>query len=346
MKINIRYSTIPMMLEICRKLKEGRFERAELEELLEHDDYRVEMERYNSSTSGFTKEEYLDFFENFFTLKEEDINNRILKVRYGQMKSFFDNLEYYEENYKKFHNVNEDNVKKALEYTHYGLPEKFMFKELDIIYSIGLGASGGWFHKHYSHYDVVQFLEGFNVSKIENIIAHEAHHIGLSKLFAELDMENITPEEYLYLFLSGEGLAVKYCNNGEGVLTRRIYDNEESNLGLHEESWTFLKEDFDNTFKQFKSQINMIRNNQIKDITELNKYLGEYWTSLHTPEQGKDEVPRLMHSRNYFFGCDVWGLIHDVYGREKVFELLENLKQFSAVFNSALEKIGREDLKI
>ncbi|MCM1991524.1 endo-beta-N-acetylglucosaminidase [Oceanirhabdus seepicola] len=115
---------------------------------------------------------------------------------------------------------------------------------------------------------------------------------------------------------------------------------------MDEESWRFLKDDFDNTFKEFKSQITKIRNNEIKDINELNKYFVEYWWGLHTPEQSKDEAPKLQNSRNYFFGCDVWGLIHDVYGREKVFELLGDLKQFPTVFNSALEKVGREDLKI
>jgi hypothetical protein len=48
----------------------------------------------------------------------------------------------------------------------------------------------------------------------------------------------------------------------------------------------------------------------------------------------------------YHFGADVWGIIHDTYGREKVFELLRNPSQFFKYYNEALLKINRKDLCI
>ncbi|WP_315675749.1 hypothetical protein [Clostridium sp. 19966] len=36
----------------------------------------------------------------------------------------------------------------------------------------------------------------------------------------------------------------------------------------------------------------------------------------------------------------------DVYGKEKVFDTLKNLNQFSEVINSAFKEIGREDLML
>jgi hypothetical protein len=348
MEINIRYSTIPKMLEVCKKHKEGKLYRIELEELLEHEDYKVEFDRYNTEggpRGGFSKEEYVDFFMDFFTLDEDKIENERLKMRYEQLKYLFDNLEFYEENFKKVHSIDKNHVLKALEYTYFGLPSEVRFERLDIIFSIGLGNSGGWFYKHFSHYDLVHFLKEFDVNTIVNTMAHECHHIGYMKLSSGMDFDKLTPEEYLYFFLAGEGLAVKYCNNAEGVLTKSIY-NSEVNIGLNSDTWKYLKGDFENTFKEFKAQIYKIRNNEIRTIDDLSAYINEYWMNLYTPEQDKSEVPKLSHSRNYFMGCDVWGLIHDVFGAEKVFEVLTDLKQFPIAFNSALEKIGRIDLCI
>lgn len=348
MQINIRYSTIPKMLELCKRHKEGRLNKFELEELLEHEDYKVEFDRYNNEggpRGGFSKEEYVDFFMNFFTLNQEDIKNQRLKMRYDQLKYLFDNLSFYEENYKKVHSITKEHVLKGLECTYYGLPDEIRFERLDIIFSIGLGNSGGWFYKCFSHYDIVQFLKDFDVDTIVNTIAHECHHIGYMKLCSIIDCDNLSPEEYLYFFLAGEGLAVKYCNNGEGILTKKIY-NSQVNIGLDTYTWSYLKNDFEDTFTEFKMQINKIRNGEIKNIDDLSSYISEYWMSLYTKEQLNTELPKLKHSRNYFFGCDVWGLIHDVYGNEKVFETLTDLKQFPYIFNSALEKVGRTDLLI
>jgi hypothetical protein len=176
-------------------------------------------------------------------------------------------------------------------------------------------------------------------------IAHECHHIGFNKFFETIDTDTITPEEYLYVFLSGEGLAIKYCNNGDGTLTKKIF-NEEAFADLDEYTIAYLKNDFKEIYKNFKKQIEMCRKREIKTLENLSVYLQDYWMTLHTPSQDKNEVPRLYQSRNYTFGCEIWGLIHDVYGKWKVFELLKNPKDFPAALNSALEKIGRADLKI
>ncbi|WP_069650094.1 DUF5700 domain-containing putative Zn-dependent protease [Caloranaerobacter ferrireducens] len=347
MEISISYETVPKMFEICKKLKVGKLEREELEEILAHDDYQIELDRYNKEASEkgkFSKEDFIYFFMNIFSLRECDIKQGLLKARYSHLRNLLDNVEFYEKKFQEIKTITEEDVLSALEYTNKGLPEDVRFDKLNFIFSIGLGPSGGWFYKNYSHFDIIQFSE-LGKDIILNGIAHECHHIGFNKMFEDLDITKITPEEYLYLFLAGEGLAIKYCNNGEGVLTKRIY-KDEANIGLDKFTWDYLTNDFNNIFDNFKSQINKIRNKEIKDINELNEYISKYWMNRHTDEQNENEVPKLKHSRNYSFGNDIWGLIHDVYGSQKVFETLRNLKQFPKVFNSALEKIGRTDLSI
>jgi len=334
------------MLEICYSHKQGKLKKEDLEEMLNHKDYRIELERYNNAAGPngkFSKDEYIEYFTNFFSLEESDIKSRMLKARYSKLKYFFNNLKAYEEKLVSLMKITEKDIIQALEYTHRGLPEDIRFEELNLIFSIGLGASGGWFYENYAHFDIVKFLD--EIDSIPTVIAHECHHIGLNKMFSDIDINKIKPEEFLYLFLSGEGLAVKYCNNGEGILTKKIY-NQEPNIGLDKYTWDYLTDDFSNMFRNFKLQVEKIRKEEIKDLNDLNQYIAEYWMNLHTEEQDKNEVPKLKHSRNYFFGNELWGLIHDVYGREKVFDTLKNLSQFPIVYNSALEKIGRSDLYI
>lgn len=347
MEISVRNSTLPKMLEICKKHKRSELHKEELEEILEHDDYKVEFDRYNSGDNprgGFSKEEYVEFFMNLFSLDVNEIKNERLKLRYKDLKYFFDHLDYYEAQVKRLNEITEKQILEALKYTFKGLPESIKFERLDFIFSVGLGNSGGWFHKSYSHYDIVHYLKAFDLDIIMHTIAHEIHHVGFLKFIETLKIEeNLTPEENLFLFLAFEGLAVKYCNNGEGNLTSRIYKNEVPNIGLDKLTWNYLNSDFDNIFNNFKTQVKKLISKETADVNQL---ISDYWLSLHSSEQDKSELPKLKHSRNYSLGNNLWGLIHDVYGKEKVFETIQDLSKFTEVLNPALERIGRKDLNI
>lgn len=49
-----------------------------------------------------------------------------------------------------------------------------------------------------------------------------------------------------------------------------------------------------------------------------------------------------MQSRDYSFGNDIWGVIHDVFGKDKVYEVFRNPDIFLEVYNDAVIKIGKE----
>jgi hypothetical protein len=349
MKVNVRYGTVLRMFELCKKHKKGEMDRSELEEILNHEDYLVEFERYNSPglpMCVITREEFIEYFMNLLRIDVNDIKNQRLKMNHEYYRHFFDNLEYYEEEFNKLvPMLSREIFYEWLQYTIDGLPEEITFDELEFLFTISIGNSFGWPHKHYIHFDIIKFFKVFDKEAFRNFIGHEVHHIGLNKFFDLIDDSKISPEEYLYLFLAFEGLAVKYCNNGQGVLTRSIYP-EQSNIGMDKFSWDYFHGEFDEMFENFKSQIYSIRENKIKGMEELQPILSKYWLDLYTKEQDRNEVPKLKHSKNYYFGCDIWGLIHDVYGKEMVYDTLKDLKKFPEVFNASLKKIGRDDLCI
>ena len=185
-----------------------------------------------------------------------------------------------------------------------------------------------------------------NLAVFKAFIGHEIHHIGLGSYLDKIYSKGITLEEYFYLFFSFEGLAVKYCNNGDGFLTKKIYENIESNIGLDKYTWSYFREEFEEMYKNFKLHLELITNGEINNMDKLNELLGEYWLTPYTKDQSKGEQPKLKHYRSYYLGTEIWGLIHDVFGKEKVFELLNNPKHFPEALNKALRKIEREDLLI
>lgn len=98
--------------------------------------------------------------------------------------------------------------------------------------------------------------------------------------------------------------------------------------------------------EEFKKTIARIRNNEIKSQEELFKHIQEYWMNPYTKGQSTDEIPKIQHFRLYSFGNDIWGVIHDCFGKNVVYDTINNLSKFPEVFNRALEKIGRSELKL
>jgi hypothetical protein len=352
MKLNVRLETVHSMLDLCKKHKEGKLLESELLELLDHDDYKVEFERYNMDglpLSKITKKEFVDYFMNLFDLEEKDIKNERLKMRYPDFIFFFNNLDYYREKIKKLIDLDKNIFNDGLQYTYNGLPQDAKFDKLNFLFTISIGNSFGWPYNDCVHFDVInlfKFMDIDNLEVFKAFIGHEVHHIGLGRYLDKIYTRGIDLEGYFYTFFSFEGLAVKYCNNSEGFLTRRIYNNLGTNIGLDKFTWNYFRDEFEEMYEKFKLHLGLIRSGQIDNMDKLNEILGEYWLSPYTKEQDKTEQPKLKHYRSYYLGTEVWGLIHDFYGKEKVFEILNNPAEFPDALNGALKEIHREDLCI
>ncbi|MDF2672567.1 MAG: putative zinc dependent peptidase [Clostridiales bacterium] len=338
MKINISFEVIDEMLELSRQVKDGRLDMERLNRVLDHPDYQIEFERYNGRVS---REEFIDFFSNFFSVNYEKITNRDLKTRYDNMKYLFDNIDYYKTECNKIKQFSKDIFKKQAEIAKRGLPDDLEFEEVSFIFNIGIGMSFGYPYKDYTVYDIVHLIRNETFESFLSVLSHEIHHVGISQLENTLDLDKLSLEGLFYLYFSGEGLAVKYCNNGEGNLTKRIYDSE-PNLGMDLFTWKYLNDDFEDTFQTFKKHINMIRSVELSTRENLNKIFSDYWMNAYTSEQDKNEPPKLKQSRNYSLGNDIWGVIHDVFGKEKVYEVFKNPECFPDVYNEAVKKIGKD----
>lgn len=339
----IRFSSIRNMLELCKKLTTGKVEKKDIENILNHEDYKFEFMRYKGRVS---EDEYADYLLELSNLNEDDIINIDLKTHHSYYKNLLNNLDFYEEKLTELEalltpSLFSEQISTALK----GLPDNIKLPDLSFIFTIGIGQSFGYVYQNSMHFDFLQLVKDKSISDFCSTIAHEVHHVGTNAIYEQIDLNTISLEALFYLYFSGEGLAVKYCNNAEGVLSKSIY-NGLKNKGLDAFTWKYLNDDFYNTMTHFRKDISDIRNNRIKSVDELDKLISEYWMNPYTKEQSKEEIPKLKHFRLYSFGNDIWGIIHDCFGKSAVFETLKNPEKFPIMFNKSLDKIGYGQFKI
>lgn len=343
MEFSINYGSINTMLQLCNKLKNDTVKEGEIRQLLNHEDYKFEFSRYKNRVS---EEEFIDYFLNLPNLNQDSITNNDLKIHHKYYMYLLDNLDLFIEKEKELSKwFKKDIFEEQINYALKGLPDDLKLPELKFIFTIGIGQSFGYAYDNGMHFDFLQLIKEKSIKDFCSTIAHEVHHVGLNLLDKSIDISALPVEALFYLCFSGEGLAVKYCNNAEGVLSRPINDGPK-NIGLDSFTWEYLNNDFENTMDQFKETIRRIRNNEIKSTEELVKHIEEYWMNPLTKEQKTGDIPKLKHFRLYTLGNDIWGIIHDCFGKGVVYETLKNPQSFPAIYNKALQKVGRIDLQI
>jgi len=329
------------MLEIIYKVKSGTADRSEVLNILNHKDYQMEFLRY---ASRIEKNEFIDYIMNFPNLKETDIQNNDLKAHHKYYLDLYENLDHYK-NKLSILNIEQKMIDKQIQIAKSGLPDDLNLEEVNMVSTIGIGQSFGYVYENNIHFDFLHLVKEKSIDDFSATIAHEVHHVGLNLLLDEAFLNQLTIEQLFYLYFSGEGLAVKYCNNAEGLLSKCIYEGPK-NIGLDMYTWEYLNNDFENTMQRFKQTIIDIRNHKINSVDMLMKEFVDYWMNPYIEGQSKNEVPKLLHFRLYSFGNEIWGIIHDCFGKEKVFEVLKNPSQFPEVYNQALEQLGKKDYKI
>lgn len=342
MKFSISTTTIKPMLEFIKNLKNKNASFDELEEILNCEDYKMEFSRYEGRVK---KEEFIEYIFNFPNLKESQIKNVDLKAHHKYYLDLFANFEHYYDQYNELiKKLDREIFKKQIKLALKGLPDNFQLEELNYVFTIGIGQSYGYVHENNMHFDYLRTTKDRSIDELSRIISHETHHVGLNKFIDEnIDLDNLPLEHLFYLYFTGEGLAVKYCNNAKGIMSDAIYDGE-VNIGLDKFTWDYLNSDFEKIMNHFLQTIKLIRNGMSKE--DFEKELEQYWMNPYLENQSHDEVPKLLHFRLYSLGNEIWGIIHDVFGKEKVYQTMLHMNHFVEVYNQALEKKGFSLYKI
>lgn len=252
----------------------------------------------------------------------------------------YENIEWFEQKTGRFlAEFNQEIVTEAYQIAAQGFPANYQFREYKILFTCGIGQSFGYPNENGMHFDIMQLFREYENKNFKEIIAHEIHHL--------IYMDNVKQQEnnlegYFLQCFAPEGLAIKFTNNAEGRLSKKIHTDEPENSGLDKESMEYLNAHFDSTYAEFKKTISDIRSGKINTIEEINELIRTYWFNCYTEEQNENEIPRLKQSRIYAMGNELWGTIYDIYGIDKLYEILNNPETAVAKFNEALAVSGRE----
>ena len=337
------------MVAFLENLSNGLFDDKQLELIMNHPDYEIEFLRYNKRV---TKQKFKKYISKVLQLTEEQIEEEDLRVHHSCYLYFFKNIELYKKKILKLEQIfTPEFINQQFYIAKNGLPDNLNIGDITIIFTFGIGMSFGYPYvketgENYIHFDVLQLIKDFSIDELKYQLAHEIHHIGVNQLHDAVDLSKISLEQLFLLYFSGEGLAVKYCNNAEGKLTKLIYPDKEPNLGLDHDSWKYLNDHFDDYFNHFLEHLREIRSRKLKNQEDLDQLINRFWMDAHTKEQPKDEPGKLKQLPLYSFGNELWGVIHDYFGKEEVYHLFYNLDQVIPLYNQALKALGKTEYLI
>lgn len=324
MQINLRMSSILLMLKFLQDLKMGKATHAQLSEIFNHPDYEYEFRRYGVTR----KESVLDYFLNLNTIKESEIpflrESRMteLKDKHSLWLFSYENPEHYGRllsEVKQF--ITDEMLSEVAVIVNRGLPDGINMGNVDVICTMSIGGSFGYVFDGAFHFDLLR-LANDNLKVLPLLFAHEIHHVGMMRYQSEFEDTLSLEEWYIHSFAS-EGLAIKFCNNAQGIISKCLYEDRPANLGLDAFSMDYLNGKFDDALSVFKKTLADIRDGTISR-DEVEQQFKDYWLNFHTEEQQAEETPRLSHPLLYSFGNDLFGAIYDAYGKEILFDCVRH----------------------
>lgn len=317
-----RLSSIPLMLACMRRLQAGSADRADFLALLDHPDYQFERRRFGTrlpNAEGLA--DYLMALPQH--PPEEAIGCLALRQHHPLMLRCYDQPQRYEALYESLQRRLTQGMDSIAAMVERGL-EPGMSDGMvpEVISTISIGPSFGYAFEGCIHFDLLGLGEHGEANMLERIVAHELHHAifgpWLQRLRASFD-----PVERFLSEFAAEGLAIKFCNNAAGVHTRPVEPDQPVNAGLDAFTLNYLNGHFAEAAARLRETLHRLDAGEMGPQA-LQAELEGYWLSPWTEEQSRDEVPRLLHSRVYTMGNELYGSVWDQGGLEALYDCLRH----------------------
>ena len=85
----------------------------------------------------------------------------------------------------------------------------------------------------------------------------------------------------------------------------------------------------------FREQFAQVKAGAFKTPHEVFEVFAPSWRRGSSPEWWEQKHERLDYQPCYHMGCQLFGVIHDAFGKEKLYETLFDAERFTSVFNAA-----------
>ncbi len=334
----LRSATIPVLFNLTDQILNGVVPKNDISKLYQHEDYLLEIERYTSRDSEFSfpTPEIIETISGFSGQKPTPVNNDS-HPHIKRIVQLLNNIEVIKSKWKGFTKGWESVITAAKVKAAEKLPKNIQLPDFDILITVGIGNSFGWPYKNVIHFDFIEALTQYeSIQQLENLIAHELHHIGFQKYFANFsDLDNW--QEFLFFF-AFEGLAIKSFNHPE-TLFSPIIEPARKNYVIEVDDWDYFRAHYTYYFSQFCDDFAEVSNNPNIDMGKIYK---KWFTSGRIDSSEK----QLSQYPNYLFGTELFGMLLARFGLEEIFLILEGKSDFIEKYNEVLESHGLSDFKL
>ena len=317
--MTLRTTSIPLMLEYIAKPKTEQEKIQEAADIFNHEDYRFEIRRYGLDSA----EPLIFYFSRFRNIAPEDIpelcpdRRTALRDKHALWLDCAANPQKYADRYDRLmHMLTAENLRNLQERLRFAFPGNVDIDDAEVISTLSFGSSFGYVYENALHLDLFGIEKYCTMEELPAVILHEMHHLQIQKMIGNYQnfTGKFTPlERYIFLF-SGEGLAIKFCNNAEGIVSKRLHPEMEANIGVP--AMPILNRHFPEHLALFQDTVEKLEKGLISDA-EIQEQFRSYWWNPHLyPE----ETAFLEQTPIYSFGNELFGSIYDAFGLDVMFQ--------------------------
>jgi hypothetical protein len=335
---NLRADTVSLLLDSLADSTASQDRDVAFEQIYAHEDYAIEIDRY--SARGFESElEVSALAETLRQLVSGRFNalSSIASPHQRKVLTLISCHDAYRSRWNGFMAGWRWTLSRATEQARRYLPDSACIPDVDVLVTVGLGDSFGWPYRNVVHFDFIQMLDDFkSFTQLENLLAHELHHIGYESLLAGFNAA--TSAHQFLLFLAYEGMAIKFFNHPDSVFSKCL-DEHMQNYQIVAADWQYYIEHWDLYFRQFQSDYRLLLKRPQTDVASVT----EKWM---TRERIDDSELMLTQYPNYFLGSEIIGMVMDHCGLDTVFDILFGNVGFEDIYDGILGEIGLKKFRI
>lgn len=264
-------------------------------------------------------------FDGEYSVGENQRADQMIEI----WKKYYNDLQLYSKILHQFQKIDLNKlINDAVSYAQSWLPPKWQIPDF-YFPIIPNGGSLAFTIENTQGYDFFQMPQDtLNQIDWENFLAtvsHESHHLGIhTPGVGKANTIDSLAYEFINLFI-GEGTAVRFMDNSPGayvpVLTELRKPTQESNRV--QSIWGDYIADVKNIFNKVISTYESISSGKLTR-DQLESEISHYWLSGYT-------------SLVYFVGSELFGPIYVAFGKEKVFEAMQNPRKIFYLYNNAIK---------
>ena len=332
--MELRMSSIPIMFDYLSKLNTGTASAALLKSIFDHEDYQFELRRYGIPSV----KPLIDYFSHLKDAETKgipDLSSERKSALRDKHHLWLDCMAHLDTYYSRYENVKqilcEENILNLQQKLSDAFPNGVAINDAGIVSTLSFGPSFGYVYENALHLDLFGIENICTIEELPYIILHEMHHLQIQKIMGSYSSftENFSLlDKYIFRF-TGEGLAVKFANNAEGIVSKRIYKNLNSNIGIP--AMDILNNHFEEHLNLFNDTVKKIKRHEIT-ADEIEKQFQSYWWNPHLYQ---DEIEFLPQTPIYSFGNEIFGCVFDAFGRDVLFECFYHPVRVIEYFNKA-----------